>query len=215
MPSDSEASFFSARIKTALLPLALVCCVTVAFGGEQTTPAARSTTEPSKLVRWLEERDLGPAAVVIVIAMLPIFELRGSIPVAILYYGMPWWQAYVLSVIGNLIPIIPIIMMIGPVSGFLMRRSKLWRRFFTWVFERSRRRGADLVEKYEALGLAVFVAIPLPVTGAWTGSLLAFLMSVRARRAFPAILCGVLAAGVVVTLITTGALGIFRMFIGM
>jgi uncharacterized membrane protein len=128
---------------------------------------------------------------------------------------MPAWQAYVLSVIGNMIPIIPIILLIGPVSTFLMKRSKLWHRFFTWVFERLRKRGGDLVEKYEALGLAIFVAIPLPVTGAWTGSLLAFLMCVRARRAFPCILAGVLTAGVIVTIVTHFGLEAFRIFIKM
>jgi len=175
----------------------------------------RPTTEPPKIVRWLEERDIGPSAAVVIIATLPILELRGSIPIAILWYKMPWWQAYILSVIGNLIPIIPIILLIGPVSDFLMKRSKLWHRFFTWVFERSRKRGGDLVEKYEALGLAIFVAIPLPVTGAWTGSLLAFLMHVRARRAFPCILAGVLTAGGVVTLVTLFGRETFRIFINM
>jgi len=174
-------------------------------------PAA--TTEPGRIVRWLEAQDLGPSAVVVVVATLPILELRGAIPLALLYYDMPVWQAYLLSVIGNMIPIIPIILLIGPVSNFLMRRSRLGHRFFTWVFDRSRRRGADLVEKYEALGLALFVAIPLPVTGAWTGSLLAFLMHVRARRAFPAILAGVLAAGIVVSAVTLFGQETFRLFI--
>jgi len=178
-----------------------------------TAPAAAARPEPSRIVRWLERQDLGPSAVVVIIATLPIFELRGSIPVAILYYGMPWWQAYILSVVGNLLPIIPIILLIGPVSNFLMKRSRLWRRFFNWVFERSRRRGGDLIEKYEAIGLAIFVAIPLPVTGAWTGSMLAFLMRIRARRAFPCILAGVLTAGVVVTLVTLFGRETFRFLI--
>jgi uncharacterized membrane protein len=199
------------RVFTVLFSLLILCgpLVALADGGDA------ATSEPPKVVRWLEDRDLGPSAVVVIIAMLPILELRGSIPVAILYYKMPVWQAYILSVIGNLIPIIPIILLIGPVSNFLMKRSKLWQRFFTWVFERSRRRGGDLVEKYEAVGLAIFVAIPLPVTGAWTGSLLAFLMRVRARRAFPCILAGVLTAGVVVTLVTLFGRETFRIFIKM
>ncbi len=172
--------------------------------------SAPATSEPSQLVRWLERQHLGPAAVVVISAMLPIFELRGAIPVAVLYYGMPWWEAFLLSVLGNMIPIIPIILLIGPLSDFLMRRSKLCRRFFTWVFERSRRRGGDLVEKYEALGLAIFVAIPLPMTGAWTGAFLAFLMRIRARRAFPSILGGVLGAGVIVTLVVLFGRETFR-----
>ena len=206
----------SARARFLLIGAALLVALVANAWATTTAPAEAegATTEPSRIVQWLEARGLGPAAIVIVIAMLPIFELRGAIPVGYLVFGMPLWQVYVLSIIGNLIPIIPIILMIGPVSDFLIRRSTLWRRFFDWVFERTRKRGGDLVEKYEAIGLAIFVAIPLPVTGAWTGSLLAFLMRIRARRAFPAILCGVLVAGVVVSLVCTGALGIFRIFVG-
>jgi uncharacterized membrane protein len=174
------------------------------------------TTEPSRAERlalWLKDHEVGNAAVVVIIAMLPIFELRGSIPVALGLFGMPVWKAYVLSVIGNMIPIVPIVLLIGPVSDFLMKRSRFWRRFFHWIFERSRRRGGDLVEKYEAVGLALFVCIPLPVTGAWTGSMLAFLMRIRARRAFPAILAGVTLAGVIVTLVVQGVLGAFDFFV--
>jgi len=204
------AGVVSIVVVSALLGVLLVNAWAATTG-----PAADEGSAPEvpKIVTVLEGYDLGPRAVVVAIATLPIFELRGSIPVAIWYYKMPWWESYLLSFIGNLLPIIPIILLIGPVSNFLMKRSKLWRRFFTWVFERSRRRGGDLVEKYEALGLAIFVAIPLPVTGAWTGSMLAFLMRVRARRAFPAILAGVLLAGVVVTIVTLFAEETFRIFI--
>jgi len=204
-------------VRTLLVGCVLVAITTAtALSADSTSPAdAEAKIEKSDLVKWLEARHLGPKAVVIIVATLPIFELRGSIPVAILYYKMPLWQAYALSVVGNMIPIIPIILLIGPVSDFLMKRSKLWHRFFTWVFERSRRRGADLVEKYEALGLCIFVAIPLPVTGAWTGAMLAFLMRVHARRAFPAILAGVLAAGIIVSAVTLFGRETFRFFLNM
>ena len=199
----------------AVIVVVLSLLLTRAPLGLSAGPDAEASPPPSKLVTWLEEQHLGPVAVVVVIAMLPIFELRGSVPVAILYYGMPVWEAYALSVLGNMVPIVPIILLIGPASSFLMKRSKLCHRFFTWVFERSRRRGGDLVEKYEALGLAIFVAIPLPVTGAWPGSLLAFLLRVRARRAFPAILAGVLTAGVVVSVVTLFGRETFRFLIKM
>ena len=205
-------------VRTLLAASILVGLMTAsAMSADGTDPVGGGQTkmEKSGVVKWLEARHLGPKAVVVVVAMLPIFELRGSIPVAILYYKMPLWEAYLLSIIGNMIPIIPIILLIGPVSDFLMKRSKLWHRFFTWVFERSRRRGADLVEKYEALGLCIFVAIPLPVTGAWTGAMLAFLMRVHARRAFPAILAGVLTAGIVVTAVTKFGQGTFHFFLNM
>ena len=208
------------RLRFLCLAALLLAATLAVAAAESTAPATTSAPaggEPVPRVRqladWLRSHHIGPELVVVIIAMLPIFELRGSLPVAILYFHMPWWQAYALSVVGNMIPIIPIVLLIGPVSDFLMRRSKFWHRFFTWMFERSRRRGADLVEKYEAIGLGIFVAIPLPVTGAWTGSMLAFLMRIRARRAFPCILGGVLTAGVVVTLVTYFCRETFRIFL--
>jgi uncharacterized membrane protein len=183
--------------------------------GATTIPPAGRGSRLAELVTWLRDHGLPPEAVVVVVATLPIFELRGAIPVGVLMFDLHWAEVYVLAVIGNMIPIIPIILLIGPVSDYLMKRSRFWHRFFTWMFERSRRRGADLVEKYEAFGLGLFVAIPLPVTGAWTGSMLAFLMHVRARRAFPCILGGVLTAGVVVTLVSLFARETFSFLIKM
>lgn len=169
--------------------------------------------KPPGIVSWLKDKGLGPDGIVLVLAMFPIFELRGSLPIALLYYQMPLWKAFLLSVVGNMLPIIPIILLTGPLSRFLSARSKLCHRFFTWMFERSKRKGADLVEKYEALGLAMFVAVPLPATGAWTGAFIAFLLNIRIRRAFPAIFLGVLGAGIIVSLICIFGRETFRFFI--
>jgi uncharacterized membrane protein len=142
--------------------------------------------------------------VTFVLSMLPISELRGAIPYAITVGEMSWQRAYVIAVIGNFLPVIPIVLLIGPVSRYL-RRARAFDRFFTWLFARTRRKGR-MIERFEVLGLILFVAIPLPVTGAWTGSVAAFLFGVRKAVAFPAILCGILIAGVVVTLATTGVI---------
>jgi uncharacterized membrane protein len=139
-----------------------------------------------------------------VIAMLPVSELRGAIPYAITLGGLSWQEAYVLAVIGNFIPVLPILYFIGPISDRL-RHIKIFDRFFTWLFARTRRKG-KLIEKFEVIGLILFVAIPLPVTGAWTGTLAAFLFGVRKRLAIPAIIMGICIAGVVVTLATTGVI---------
>jgi uncharacterized membrane protein len=138
------------------------------------------------------------------IAMLPVSELRGAIPYAVTLGGLSWQEAYVIAVIGNFIPVIPILYFIGPVSEWL-RRNRFFDRFFTWLFARTRRKG-KLIEKFEMIGLVLFVAIPLPVTGAWTGTLAAFLFGVRKPLAIPAILLGICIAGVVVTLATTGVI---------
>jgi uncharacterized membrane protein len=199
-------------------PATTESAVTQPASSEPAVTSSADDAEVSKLRRlvdWLHDHGLPPELVVVIVATLPIFELRGAVPVGLLIFDMHWAEVYVLSVIGNMIPIIPIVLLIGPVSDFLMKRSRFWHRFFTWMFERSKRRGADLVEKYEAFGLGLFVAIPLPVTGAWTGSMLAFLMHVRARRAFPCILGGVLTAGGVVTLVSLFARETFSFLIKM
>ncbi len=142
--------------------------------------------------------------VVFFISMLPIVELRGAIPYAMSSVGgapLPWWQAYLISCAGNLVPLVPILLILGPVSDWLSRHSRLMARFFTWLFARTRKR-AKTIEKYGAIGLISFVAIPLPVTGGWTGSAAAFLFGIPFRRALPSIIAGVAIAGVVVTSLT-------------
>jgi uncharacterized membrane protein len=140
----------------------------------------------------------------IVLAMMPISELRGAIPYAITVGKIPWPEAYVIAVIANFIPVIFIIHLIGPLSEYL-RRFGVMDRFFDWLFARTRRKG-KLIERFEVLGLILFVAIPLPVTGAWTGSVAAFLFGVKKRVAMPAIFVGIMLAGVIVTLASLGVI---------
>ncbi|HID56077.1 TPA: ligand-binding protein SH3 [Candidatus Poribacteria bacterium] len=135
--------------------------------------------------------------------MTPIFELRGAIPLKLIF-NMPLWQVYALSVAGNIIPALFLLLWLDPVSSWLMARSKMAERFFRWLFARTRRRSRT-VERYGAIGLSLFVAIPLPVTGAWTGCVAAFLFGIRFRYALPAVIAGVMIAGVVVSILTFGA----------
>ncbi len=121
-----------------------------------------------------------------------------------LSFGMPMTKAFWLSVIGNSIPVAPALFLLEPVSNRL-RRFKIWSRFFDWLFERTKKK-ADTVQKYEALGLAIFVAIPLPMTGAWSGVVAASLFKIRFRYAFIAIITGVIGAGLIVSALC--ALGI-------
>ncbi len=152
-----------------------------------------------------------PAEVItLILAAMPVSELRGAIPFAVLVGGIDWPTAYVLSVLGNLVPVPFLLLGLEPASKWL-RRWRTWDRFFGWLFARTRRRGG-LVERYGALGVMLFVAIPLPITGAWTGSVAAFIFGVRPRRAFPAVVGGVLIAGVVVTLATLGVIGGVNLF---
>jgi uncharacterized membrane protein len=154
------------------------------------------------IIHWL--KDLPKELIVIVMAVLPISELRGAIPLA-LYYGMSFSKAFWLSILGNTIFIIPALILFEPITTHL-RKFRLWSRFFDWLFERTRR-NADRIQRYEALGLAIFVAIPLPMTGAWSGVLAASLFKIRFRYAAGAIISGVLCAGLIVLALC--ALGIF------
>ena len=148
--------------------------------------------------------------VTIIIAALPISELRGSIPVA-LAMGISPVKAFLLSILGNSIPIIPALFLLEPVSNRLMR-FKPWKRFFDWLFERTREKG-DLIQKYEALGLMLFVAVPLPMTGAWSGCIAASLFKIKFRYAFPAIFLGVVGAGIIVLSICLFGKGAYSFFI--
>jgi len=134
---------------------------------------------------------------VILIAASPIAELRLAIPLAINTFGFPWYYALLLAIIGNLLPV-PFILLFLDTATRLLSKVALFNRMLNWLFERTRRRGR-IIERYKRIGLALFVAIPLPVTGAWTGSLAAVLFGLSFKHAFLSIIVGVFIAGVIVT----------------
>lgn len=138
------------------------------------------------------------------IAMTPVGELRAAIPFALTVYKMPIFESYVFSVAGNMFPVLFLLAGLNAVSEFLIRRSALARHFFSWLFTRTRNRFTGPYEKWGSLALILFVAVPLPVTGAWTGSAAAYLFGIPRKKAFLLILAGVMIAGVIVTLLTHG-----------
>ncbi|MDD3399885.1 MAG: small multi-drug export protein [Candidatus Paceibacterota bacterium] len=144
----------------------------------------------------------------LLVAMTPFFELRGSIPLALTVYNLPVWSSYLFSVIGNLIPVVFILWLLGAVSEFLSRHFSFFKRFFEWLFERTKSRHEKKFEKWKSLALVLLVAIPLPFTGAWTGSLAAFVFGIPVKKAFPLIALGVLLAGLIVILSTLGIIEI-------
>ena len=135
------------------------------------------------------------------IAMIPILELRGAIPLAHNTWGMSLPQAYMWAVIGNMIPIPFVLLFLEPVSEWLRKRSAHIDRFFTWLFERTRRKHSKTFEKWRDVALCIFVGIPLPGTGAWSGALAAFVFDVPFWPALIAIFGGVLLAGGAVTVV--------------
>ena len=135
--------------------------------------------------------------IVIIISALPIIELRGSLPVAINVFHIPWYWALLLALLGNILPVPFLLLLLESITRILCKFT-LGERAINWFLERTRRR-SKVVEKYEKIGLTLFVAVPLPVTGAWTGSIAAFLFGIKFTHALIAIFCGLIIAGTIVT----------------
>lgn len=154
----------------------------------------------------LHESMAGEALLTVLTAMVPVLELRGAIPYGVAA-GLPPPAAYLLAVAGNLIPV-PFIML-------LVRRVFNWLRNGRWwgpkirALERRAHLKGRIVTKYRLAGLVLLVAIPLPGTGAWTGALVASLLDIRMRTAIPAILLGLVIAGIITMAVTMGVAALF------
>ena len=136
------------------------------------------------------------------ISMVPVIELRGAIPVG-LRLGMPFWTVFLTALIGNLLPVPILILFTRQVFEWLRKKSPLLERFVSRM-ERKAEAKRELVDRYKFLGLFILVAIPLPGTGAWTGSLVSAVFGIDLRHALPAITLGVLTAGIIVSVISYG-----------
>jgi uncharacterized membrane protein len=148
----------------------------------------------------LEERGFSPLLITGLISMVPIFELRGGIPVGIAALKQNPFLVYIIAVIFNLIPVIPVLLFLNPIKK-LLENVPVFRGFFNFLTAKAEK-NKMIVEKYEEFGLMLFVAIPLPVTGAWTGSLIAVVMGLKVMKSFLFISLGVIIAGIIVTLLT-------------
>ena len=149
---------------------------------------------------------LGRELSVFICSMLPVIELRGSIPMAFAL-NMPWWESYLLSVLGNMFPVPFILLLTNVVIKWMAdSRIKLLNKFANYLLSKVEK-NRERIEKYSFWGLCLFVAIPLPATGAWTGSLVAAVIGMKPWKAFLSTLFGVLIAGVIVTLIVYGGIG--------
>ncbi|OGF22454.1 hypothetical protein A2Y83_04150 [Candidatus Falkowbacteria bacterium RBG_13_39_14] len=147
-------------------------------------------------------KSIPPEIATMIIAMLPIAELRVSIPVALGGYKLSTISALFWSILGNSISAIIILRYIGSVSDWMSRKSGVMKKFFDWLFLRTRHKLNDKYIKYGSIALTIFVAIPLPMTGAWTGSLAAFLLGIPPRKAFWLVFAGIIIAGIIVTIAT-------------
>jgi len=151
---------------------------------------------------------INPLLATFLLATLPIFELRAAIPIAIANFDIPLWQIFIISVIGSILPGILIVYFLGPVSNWL-RKWKIFDKFFQWLFDRTRAKFDKKYAVWGKLALMFFVAIPLPGTGVWTGSVVAWLFNFEKKQALLYIILGAILAAILVTAIS---LGIFEAF---
>ena len=143
--------------------------------------------------------------IVFIISMIPILELRGALLVAGPILGVKVSTAIPLCIIGNIIPVPFILLLITPIFNWL-KQTKTFRPMVEKMEARALSK-REQVEKYEFWGLVLFVGIPLPGTGAWTGSLLAALLGMKFKKAFPAVLLGIALASVIMSIVSYGLLG--------
>lgn len=135
----------------------------------------------------------------LVISMTPIIELRGAIPIAVFTFHLTYIEAFIISLIGNIIPIFFIVKYIRPLFNFF-GKFKIFKIVIDWATERATKKIAESekLQNFTALGLFIFVAIPLPGTGAWVGSLIANFLDLPVKKAFLPLAAGVLAAGIII-----------------
>jgi len=154
-----------------------------------------------KLEAKIELINVSSEVKVFLIAMIPIFELRGAIPIGMLKYELPLWKVIPIALAGNMFPIFFILLFFDFVTKIFFKVPFL-KKLLEAIFARTRKK-TDVIQKYEEIGLMLFVAIPLPITGAWTGSLAAYLFGLKFWKSILFIFFGVCIAAVVVTFLTS------------
>lgn len=137
--------------------------------------------------------------VTFIVSLIPIIELRGAIPIGVFTFHVTYLEAFIIAVIGNCIPIYFIVKYIGPLFDFF-GKFKPFKIIIDWATEKATKKinESERIQKYTFLALFLFVAIPLPGTGAWTGSLIANFLKLPPKKAFPPLALGVLTAGVII-----------------
>jgi len=146
-----------------------------------------------------------------ILSLLPILELRGAISYGLSQH-LPLPGVLVVAVISNFIPVIPIYLSVEKVARYFSSRYLWAKKFFGWLFARIRRK-AKWIECSEFFSLAIFVGIPLPMTGAWTGAIAASLLGIPKGRAISSVFLGILIAAAIVTVVYLGFVTVFSRFV--
>lgn len=160
------------------------------------------------IMAWLTGTGLGKMAFTLLVSMVPVIELRGGIPFGHNVLGLDIWPTFFASVVGNLIPVPFIIVYIRRIFQWMRQRIPKLDHLVDRMEAKAHLKGKK-VTKYKYLGLMLFVAVPLPGTGAWTGALAAAFLDMPLRKAIPSIFAGVLVAGVAISALSFGVGSLF------
>ena len=144
---------------------------------------------------------LSPEVIIFIVSLLPILELRGGL-IAAAILGVDWSIAFPICVIGNVLPIPVIILFIRKIFDFIKKTNFLWLRKVVEKIDEKAQNKSKTMNTASLLGLFLFVGIPLPGTGAWTGALVANILNIKPAKAFVTIILGVIAAGIIMSAIT-------------
>lgn len=136
------------------------------------------------------------------IALIPITELRASIPLAIKVYGLSPTVALLYSVAGTFFSMVIIVLLLDPISKLLSKYIPIFEKFFTWLFEHTRKRANGKMEKYGEWAIFILAATPIPLLGGMTGALAAFIFNVPLKKSLPLLLVGTIVSAFIVTAVT-------------
>lgn len=150
---------------------------------------------------------VGEELCVFLCSLLPIIECRGAVPLGAVI-GLPWWQTFLLAVAGNILPVPFILLFIRAFLKYLTKsRVKFFNKVGNWLNEKVEKHKGK-IEKYSYLGVMLFVALPVPGTGAWTGSLIASVLGLEPKKTFVFVLAGVLIATTIMTVVSYGVVAL-------
>lgn len=154
------------------------------------------------MLNWLTQTYIGKIAATFFISMLPVVELRGGIPYGV-GFGLNPWVAYAVAVLGNMLPVPFILLLLNAVFEWVKKREGFLKNIALKLEEKAISK-KEKIERYKLFGLLLFVAIPLPGTGAWTGALAACVLRMNRKHAFVSIFLGVIIAGFIMTAVSYG-----------
>lgn len=164
------------------------------------------------ILQWLTDTNVGKCVFTMLVSMIPIIELRGGIPFGVAL-GLPYYLAFPAAVLGNILPAPFIIVYIRRIFGWMRRYMPRLNRMVDKLERKAHLKGQK-VSRYKYLGLWLFVAIPLPGTGVWTGSLAAAFLDMRLKKAMPAVILGVITAGCIMIALTHVGVNLFSGAVG-